>query len=101
MGRDGGGRNDCLPLVFLTSRLVGLCGRSKAIGAILPYIEQPVLHDLGLNNNQTSRTQTAINGFAMAMCDGSVHTMNYSIDLETYRRLGDRAGGKPVDGKMF
>ena len=42
-----------------------------------------------------------VNGFAMAMCDGSVHTMNYSIDPETYRRLGDRADGLPIQGQNW
>ena len=37
----------------------------------------------------------------MAMCDGSVHTMNYSIDPETYRRLGDRADGLPIQGQNW
>ncbi len=41
------------------------------------------------------------NGFGMAMCDGSVHTVSYTIDLATYRLLGDRADGMPVDGKKF
>ena len=42
-----------------------------------------------------------INGFGMAMCDGSVHIINYSIDPQTYRYLGDRADGVPVDGKKY
>jgi prepilin-type N-terminal cleavage/methylation domain-containing protein len=42
-----------------------------------------------------------LNGFGMAMCDGSVHVINYSIDLETYRRLGDRADGLTVDGNNW
>jgi prepilin-type N-terminal cleavage/methylation domain-containing protein/prepilin-type processing-associated H-X9-DG protein len=37
----------------------------------------------------------------MAMCDGSVHTINYSIDGETFRRLGDRADGLLIDPRAF
>ena len=40
-------------------------------------------------------------GFYTALCDGSVRMVNYSIDLETHRRLGNRQDQLPIDGKLF
>jgi prepilin-type N-terminal cleavage/methylation domain-containing protein/prepilin-type processing-associated H-X9-DG protein len=40
-------------------------------------------------------------GFNMAMCDGSVRMFNYAIDLETMRRLGDKADGLTIDAKKW
>jgi prepilin-type N-terminal cleavage/methylation domain-containing protein/prepilin-type processing-associated H-X9-DG protein len=41
------------------------------------------------------------NGFNVAMCDASVRSVSYAIDLETHRRLGDRRDGLPVDPAKF
>ena len=50
----------------------------------------------------TSRFGSAhAGGFNVALCDGSVPTLSYAIDLETYRRLGNRRDGKPIDASKF
>jgi type II secretory pathway pseudopilin PulG len=40
-------------------------------------------------------------GFNMVMCDGSVHQLSFYIDLETHRRLSNRADGLPIDGSKY
>ena len=37
----------------------------------------------------------------MSFCDGSVRSLNYSIDAEVYRCLGNRKDGSPIDGRLF
>jgi len=41
------------------------------------------------------------NGFHMAMCDGSVNMINYSIDSTIHFYLGNRHDGMVIDGKSF
>jgi prepilin-type N-terminal cleavage/methylation domain-containing protein/prepilin-type processing-associated H-X9-DG protein len=39
--------------------------------------------------------------FNMSLCDGSVRSINYSIDAETYRCLGNRMDNLPIDNSKF
>ena len=37
-------------------------------------------------------------GFNMTLCDGSVRTISYSINVEVHRDLGNRSSGRPIAG---
>jgi prepilin-type N-terminal cleavage/methylation domain-containing protein len=40
-------------------------------------------------------------GFNAAMCDSSVRSINYAIDLQTHRRLGNRKDAQPIDASKL
>jgi prepilin-type N-terminal cleavage/methylation domain-containing protein/prepilin-type processing-associated H-X9-DG protein len=65
-----------------------------------PIIDVPRQDTMGYSNYNLFGSAHA-NGCVMAFCDGSVQWINYSIDPETHRRLGNRADGKTVDGKSL
>ena len=41
------------------------------------------------------------NNFNMALCDGSVRQISYTIDPQVHCWLGDRRDGLPIDGSKF
>jgi prepilin-type N-terminal cleavage/methylation domain-containing protein/prepilin-type processing-associated H-X9-DG protein len=81
-------------------RLVGLC--SATLVSTLPVLDvyQPAQDTPGWDNDRIFGSAHA-NGFAMAFCDGSVTFLNYTIDLETNRRLGVRMDELPVDANKI
>ena len=40
-------------------------------------------------------------GFNVALCDGSIRSLSYSIDLSTFQSLGNRQDGQVIDGSQF
>ena len=42
-----------------------------------------------------------MSGWNIALCDGSVHTMSYSIDIDVHTYLGCRNDGNVIDDKNF
>jgi len=40
-------------------------------------------------------------GLNMALCDGSVHQIGYTIDLTVYKYLGNRNDNMPIDPKKL
>ncbi|HEX3999841.1 MAG TPA: DUF1559 domain-containing protein [Pirellulales bacterium] len=51
------------------------------------------------NNNIFGSAHT--NGFGMAMCDGSVRTIAFTVDLTTHDRLANRHDGQPIDQSKY
>ena len=37
----------------------------------------------------------------MALCDGSVRSVGYTVDNEIHRRFGNRRDGLPIDPSKF
>jgi prepilin-type N-terminal cleavage/methylation domain-containing protein len=70
-------------------------------GISAPFDVMPPMQDMAGYPNDVIFGSAHLVGFNMAMCDGSVHMMNYSIDPETHRRLGVRNDGLVIDPRKW
>ena len=82
-----------------TNRWVQVGDITKADPADRGYL--PPQQDTPGYKNELLFGSAHANGFGMAFCDGSVQRLNYTIDAETYRRLGNREDGLPADPKKL
>ena len=71
-----------------------------AVAAALSALYAPMQHQAGYNRGRAFGSAHS-NGFHMAMCDGSVHMINYSIEYVTHYRLGHMADGAVIDAKDY
>jgi hypothetical protein len=69
------------------------CGPNKTCDP--PQVDTPGYSD------QWGFGAAHLNGFMMALCDGSVHLFSYSMDPEIHRRLSNREDGLTIDAKSF
>lgn len=73
--------------------------RTTAVGyptsrALTPEQDAPLLS----NDHNHAFGSPHSGGMNMAFCDGSIQTINFDIDWQVHRDMGDRADGNVVDG---
>jgi len=79
-----------------TARCVGWLTKPGDLSSLYPC--PPLQDQPGVYYNYCFGSAHS-NGINMAMCDGSVHSISYSIDPEVHRRLGNRQDGLPIDAR--
>lgn len=84
-------------------RWLGAADRTKATGIshVLSQVTMANIRDgCGYDSRDLfgSAHAGAVN---FVLCDGPVRSLSYSIDADTYRWLGHRASGRPIDVSKF
>ena len=67
----------------------------------MPVYPFPPMVDTPGYLNRFAFGSAHVNGFQIALCDGSVRLMSYELNLETHRRLCNRHDGLTIDAKRI
>jgi prepilin-type N-terminal cleavage/methylation domain-containing protein/prepilin-type processing-associated H-X9-DG protein len=83
-------------------RSTGLLGKTSIKIGTVTYTNLPRQDTIMAQTNDGQLFGSAhANAMNMSFCDGSVRSIDYSIDAEVFRRLGNRQDGDPLDSSQF